>query len=114
MEKELLEKIEEVAENEGWVVTDEGETLLFSKCSPAGQDFNFSISTEDLETTEDVEEAIYEEYNNFDVSYETYLWLDNTGHGKNGAPYNMKDLYEDMEACENMIYDLSRAFLFNV
>ena len=33
----------------------------------------------------------------FDMSYETYLWLDSNGHGKNNAPYDMKDVYEDME-----------------
>ena len=36
-------------------------------------------------------------YESFDVSEEAYLWLDNSGHGKNGAPYDMKDVYEDIE-----------------
>ena len=45
-------------------------------------------------------------YDNYDCSYEAYLWLDNTGHGTNGAPYDMKDVYEDMEACEKMIFEL--------
>ena len=40
------------------------------------------------------------------MCYETYLWLDSDGHGKNGAPYDMKDLYEDMEACREIIYEL--------
>ena len=31
------------------------------------------------------------------------------GHGKNGAPYDMKDLYGDMEACQDMIYELYQA-----
>lgn len=31
------------------------------------------------------------------MSYETYLWLDSNGHGKNDAPYDMKDVYEDVE-----------------
>ena len=45
-------------------------------------------------------------YNDFDVSYEAYLWLDNTGHGTNGAPHDMKAVYEDMEECEGFIYEL--------
>ena len=49
-------------------------------------------------------------YADFDCSEETYLWLDSTGHGTNGAPYDMKDLYEDMEACQEMIMELYRAF----
>lgn len=49
---------------------------------------------------------IYDYYDNFDVSYETYLWLDSDGHGVNGAPYDMKDIYEDMAWCQNKIYDI--------
>ena len=41
----------------------------------------------------------------YDVSYETYLWLDNTGHGKNGAPYELEDILEDIKACEQYIQD---------
>lgn len=33
----------------------------------------------------------------YDISYETYLWLDDTGHGKGGAPYDMLDCYKDSE-----------------
>lgn len=33
----------------------------------------------------------------YDVSYETYLWLDKEGHGTNGAPYDMLDCYRDSE-----------------
>ena len=53
---------------------------------------------------------LYERYSDFDVSSETYLWLDNTGHGTNGAPYDMKDLYEDMDACQEMIMELYNVF----
>ena len=35
-----------------------------------------------------------------------YLWLDNTGHGKNGAPLDMRDVIADMEECEDAIYQL--------
>ena len=116
MEKRF-EKIYEIAEREGWKVdysyTDEKETMVsfsFEKFSPAGRDFCFEVSVpnEDDEDTfcENVADAIYTYWEDFDVSYETYLWLDDTGHGKNGAPQNMKDLYEDMQACSDMIHDL--------
>ena len=101
----MLEKLFRKAEKLGWTVEKENGTVYgFSKYSPAGQDFHISVDTEndpDLFLLN-----ILHIYDNFDVSYETYLWLDNTGHGVNGAPYDMKDLYEDMEACEEMIYDL--------
>lgn len=34
---------------------------------------------------------------------EAYLWLDSNGHGKNGAPYRMRDVLDDMEEAEKMI-----------
>lgn len=112
-----FEKIYEIAEREGWQVdsyyVDEKETNIcfqFSKYSPAGQDFHFEVSVPNKKSKdalfENVEDAIYEYWEGFDVCYETYIWLDETGHGKNGAPHNMKDLYEDMQACADMIYNL--------
>lgn len=111
---EKFEKIYEIAEREGWTVSHtvcQGEiSFEFSKLSPAGQDFNFTRDV-DYEDDEDyvfseLRDAVYRYWENFDVCEETYIWLDETGHGKNGAPENMKDLYEDMQACEDMIHDL--------
>lgn len=45
-------------------------------------------------------------YEGFDVDSETYLWLDQSGHGKRGAPYRMRAVLEDMEATEKMIEEL--------
>lgn len=109
-----FEKIYKIAEREGWAVSHtvcQGEiSFEFSKLSPAGQDFYFQVDVpneEDEDTFyENVADAIYQYWDDFDVCYETYLWLDDTGHGKNGAPHDMKDLYEDMQACADMIHDL--------
>lgn len=112
-----FEKIYEIAQSEGWQVdsyyVDEQETEVsfsFEKYSPAGQDFYFEVSVpndEDEDTFyENVADAIYQYWDDFDVCYETYIWLDDTGHGKNGAPENMKDVYEDTLSCEDMIHDL--------
>ena len=112
-----FEKIYEIAESEGWQVdysyTDEKETKVtfsFEKYSPAGQDFYFEVSVPNEEDEDifydNVADAIYEYWEGFDVCYETYIWLDETGHGKNGAPYDMKDVYEDTQACEDMTHDL--------
>lgn len=38
---------------------------------------------------------------NYDCSSEAYIWLDSSGHGKNGAPYDMHDVYTDMEEVKN-------------
>ena len=112
-----FEKINEIAESEGWQVDysysgekDSWVIFSFYKDSPAGQDFYFEVSVpnEDDEDIfyDNVADAIYKYWEDFDVCYETYIWLDETGHGRNGAPYDMKDLYEDMQACEDMIHDL--------
>ena len=112
-----FEKIYEVAQSEGWTVdycyVDEEETEIifsFEKYSPAGRDFYFEVSVPNDEDEYviycSVADAIYTYWEDFDVSYETYIWLDETGHGKNGAPHNMKDLYEDMQACSDMIHDI--------
>lgn len=103
-----IEELIKIAESDSWTVTEEeytnGKGLLFSKRSPAGQDF--SISTGPFESAEELINSIHQRYVEFDADSETYLWLDNEGHGKNGAPYRMRDVLEDMEACEKMIYDL--------
>ena len=116
-----FEKIYEIAEREGWKVdysyTDEKETDIifsFQKYSPAGRDFCFEVCVPNDEDEyviyDSVADAIYTYFEGFDVSYETYIWLDEEGHGKNGAPYDMSDVYKDTESCEKMIDDLWRAF----
>lgn len=88
----------------GWSVNNEGDNeYRLGKFSPKGQDFSIMIEGED---TESLIGSIYQAYENYDVSEETYLWLDNTGHGTNGAPYQLRDVLEDMEYCEQMILDL--------
>lgn len=87
----------------GWKIEkDDNDTYTLQQFSNAGQDLNITISGKN---TDELINSIYSCYENFDVSYETYLWLDNTGHGKNGAPYDMEDVLEDMKWCENIIYE---------
>ena len=108
--KTLNERIKELAESQDWFVDiiDNGDsryTFVFQKYSPAGQDFFFEVDIEE-NNIQYLLENIYDFYKNYDCSEEAYLWLDNTGHGKNGAPYDMKDVYEDMQACEKAVLDL--------
>lgn len=98
---EVLNKIREL----GWSVEKENEnSYRLGKYSPAGQDFSILIYSK--ESSDDFIDQIYDRYNEFDVSEEVYLWLDESGHGTNGAPYDMKDVYEDMKWCEEAIYEL--------
>lgn len=43
----------------------------------------------------------------FDVSEEAMLWLDSSGHGTNGAPYDMKEVYEDIEGLRDKVQALA-------
>ena len=107
-------RIVQCAETKGWKVhtykNKKAHTVFFeiSKFTPAGQDFNFfaTMKGNNLDTlVADIEEY----YECFDVDAETYLWLDDNGHGRNGAPYRMRDVLEDMEAAEKMIEELLEA-----
>lgn len=108
--KKEYKKIVKIAEGLGWTVTIDGNEFTFSKYSPAEQDFNIEITADNIE---EVIKEIQDRIDNFDCSEETYLWLDNTGHGANGAPYDMRDLYEDMEACLEMMEELCDKLLVN-
>ena len=111
MKKSIEKLLNRVKEN-GWSVTVDGNYINIGKYSPAGQDFSFDIDVTDFEEENDSTaadlfvESIHAEYDEYDVSYEAYIWLDDDGHGKNGAPYDMKDVYEDMEACKDMLWEL--------
>lgn len=101
----LSKKLIKTIEAAGFSIYQEDENCYrFGKYSSAGQDFSFCIDTEG-----DMSSFMYNilgYYVDFDVSEEAYLWLDDSGHGKNGAPYDMKDVYEDMEECQGFIYEL--------
>ena len=108
--KTLNEKIVEVANTQDWKVdtVDNGNgnyTFVFSRYSPAGQDFSFEADMEE-NNIQYLLDNINKYFLSYDCSKEAYICLDSTGHGCNGAPYDMKDVYEDMQACEQAIFDL--------
>ena len=95
-EEEWLEKVKKITDKLGFSVggnPDEND-FDFMISSPCGQDCSIEIHAT---TLDELVSKLYTWYDNYDVSYEAYLWLDHEGHGTNGAPYDMKDVYEDME-----------------
>ena len=108
MNKDLSKVIKKIEELDWNVSIDDGYAEL-NMFSPAGQDFNVTINMGD--SLDCFINNILKYHDSFDVSYETYLWLDSDGHGKNGAPYDMKDIYEDMEYCKDSLYELYDALL---
>ena len=103
MNNKYIKKIQEIAESLDWSVSVDGEYITFQIYSSAGQDFNVELQIDEDDTVYEFIEKIYSYYDNFDVSEEAYYWLDSTGHGKNGAPYEMIDVYKDMEECAEEI-----------
>lgn len=102
-----LDKVIEIAESLNWSVYEGKNYIEFQKYSSAGQDFNITINK--YANYQDFCNDLYEQYMSYDPSSEAYLWLDSDGHGINGAPYEMVDVYNDCVECEEMIGELWRA-----
>lgn len=108
---DLTDAIVACAEAEDWkvdagIIYKEQKTEFeFGKFSPAGRDFSFTAVMKCANINSLIED-IDDYFENYDVDYETYIWLDHNGHGKNGAPYRMRAVLEDVEATEKMIEEL--------
>ena len=98
-----VEVLEPLFTKKGYRTEIDGNTIAFYKKAPNGLDFSFEVDIGD--DINDFSRNIHNTFMDYDVSYETYLWLDNTGHGKNGAPYEMEDVLEDIKDCEQYIND---------
>lgn len=110
MIEKIKEEITEIAESLNFNITiseDEDVNISFAKTSSYGQDFNFEISVDKDASMIDIWKRLQSYQNNFDVSAEAYLWLDESGHGKNGAPFEMIDVYNDMEECKGFVTELA-------
>lgn len=107
MNENLVNKIVETIEGTNWDLTVNKDYFTFSIVSEAGQDFQVEI--ESVDNLEDLIVEISNKYDDFDISAEAYLWLDSDGHGMNGAPYEMADVYEDMAECRESIDELHSA-----
>jgi len=59
---------------------------------------------------EELAERIDDWYESYDPDYETYLWLGPDGHGRNGAPYHIRELLDHFEEYEEKLKELSRKF----
>ena len=103
--KKLSEKVINKIEKLDFSVNFEDDGCYrFGRYSSKGQDFSFVVDIG--ETMSDLAYNILNYHDNFDPSEEAYYWLDHTGHGTNGAPYDMRDVYNDMEECKGFIYEL--------
>ncbi len=111
---DLTDAVVACAEAKGWrveagiIYKEQKSEFEFFKFSPARRDFSFNVTMKfaDINTLIKEIDSFYED---FDVDYETYIWLDQFGHGMNGAPYRLRAVLEDTEAIEKMIDELLEA-----
>lgn len=111
---DLTNAVVACAEAEDWTVEasinyrEQKTEFEFGKFSPAGRDFSFTAEMK-CANINSLIKHIDDYYEDFDVDYETFIWLDQWGHGKNGAPYRLRAVLEDAEAIEKMIESLLKA-----
>ena len=127
MEININKELRNIIENNDWNITcceiDNNNIITLDLQTYTNYDCNFTVSVlYEVNSNKEIEKenlinALIEFYNNFDVSYETYLWLDGTGHGIDGAPYDMKDVYEDqlyaIEQLDKLTIEISQKWIID-
>lgn len=99
-----LDQITHIAESLGWNVDVDENDITFSKYTSAGQDFSFYV-----DKNKGIADQVGDYYESYDPSEEAILWCDSSGHGKNGAPYHLKDIIADMEEAKEFVKSLHEA-----
>lgn len=101
----LNPKIIEAAEKLDWTVKEyQDGTAEFSQYSPAGEDFSFTVNTENAA------QEIYEYYDNFDVDDHIEMWIEAKQNGVAGVP-SIRRLVEDAETISEMLKTLAGAVM---
>ena len=92
----LRKRVENVAVELCWNIEDEGDgSLRFSQESPAGEDFSFSVSSDDLIR------QVQEYANDFDISEHVTMWLEARGR-VSGVP-DVVTLVDDAKEIQVML-----------
>ena len=107
--KKELKNICKTAEGLGWSANYDGDDFSFAINSPAGQNFQFDVPAD---TIDEFYEKLHEYCDNFDCSDEACLWLCFAEFDENGALFDVNDLHEDVEACYDMMCELTDALAY--
>lgn len=104
-ENEREERFFGICEGQGWSayrVETNGDIAVYEleKC------VNEHDVVQTIWVTHSFEDSLRDLYESYDPDYEAYIWLGDDGHGKNGAPYRMRDVLENMENVRQSIEDL--------
>ena len=107
----IYDKILRIVGDTSWSASVEDKSYVeFSTYTTFGNDFSFAIRVGRDDDLSDIADEIKEYINGFDVDYEAYLWICDHGHGKNGAPYHIKDIVSDMEDARDSVKKLAQVF----
>ena len=87
---------------------EDGHFVTISRKTPFGNEIIIEACLS-VESEADLEYAIRDAYDTMDVDYETYIWLDSNGNGKNGAPTHIKDVLADMQEKKRLLGELRKA-----
>lgn len=99
-------KFIKIAEDLGWSIYQDEREIELQKYIGSGYDFCFSVS-KGFDFYRQVECC----YCGFDPDEEAMFWVDGSGHGKNGAPYRLMDIIDDMEKVEEELLALRNALI---
>ena len=102
----MFKNIIKKAESIGWSVQQDGNYICFENWTSAGQNIIFENK---FKSEEELIESLKDRSIYFDVSEEASYWIDSTGHGVNGAPYELKNIIKDMEEAKKMYKELYEA-----
>lgn len=110
IDQRLVDRIETIANNKDWRTSfsEQGNKVIieFENYTQFGQNLIVTIFIKEDSTIHDVAKSVYKYWESFDPDYEASFWIGSDGHGKNGAPYHISDIVEDMKNAQNMIEDL--------
>ncbi len=111
----IMNEFLNLAEDLGWSYNisdapNDGDVCVgLEKESPAGQDFIATIWFENGNEYDFID-RLREYWEDFDPDEEAAGWIGEDGHGKNGAPYSVREILDDMEDCKGMLRELFCAF----
>lgn len=89
-----MEKIFKIARKMNWDVEEADNKVFFFKSYDR---MVFKITVEKRDTVEEFLKEFCKRERELDPSKEAYKWLDDSGHGKNGAPSEMGKVYKAAE-----------------
>ena len=101
-----IAEIKKIAERLGWRVDeyDDG-TVEFFQCSPAGEDFSFTVNAKEAA------KEIYEYYDDFDIDEHIEMWIEARENGVIGIP-STRQLVEDAEDISEMLKELAYSVMY--